>query len=269
MNQIININDHREIEAAALFPQSEEIFFPVGTRPLAMVGQHGHQQIDSHKAVIRMVDDTPTCLGVVGKDYKVIPHGDYFPLVEQSLVSKMQASHLEGAVVHDKTSAFGAWARRDYIFPAVSATVDTPGIKDKMGYACFAWNSYDGSSSVSATLGTLAFYCTNGQFRMDTDARMWKRHTSGLNIEVFERLLETGIEKFYQEIEQYQEWAGLEVQDDKVEELFKAKFSPRRSERLFQQYEEEVATRGRNVWAVWNTLTAFAVAVSPLDMASV
>jgi hypothetical protein len=266
MNQIINLNDQRSTNPASVFPMGEDIGFPVGTRPIAMMGANGRTApVESHKAVIRMGDNgEPICLGIVGEKYEVVPHADHFGLVEESLLKSIKSASLEGCYTHDKISAHGAWVRRDYIFPAVTATIETPGVSSKLGYGCFAWNSYDGSSSVAAMLGALDFYCTNGQFSMDYDAKSFRRHTSGLNLEDFRVLLENGVHNFYSDAEKYQDMVRTNVSDDKVEEFFLKKFSPQRVKRLMIQYHEEVAARGQNVWAVWSTLTAFSSHASDL-----
>jgi hypothetical protein len=93
---------------------------------------------------------------------------------------------------------------------------------------------------------------------MNYDSKSYKRHTSGLYLDHFRELLENGLGQFYSDADKYQDMVNCPVNDHYVEEFFAKKFSPRRVKNLMVQYHEEVAARGKNVWAVHSTLTNFA-----------
>ena len=87
-----------------------------------------------------------------------------------------------------------------------------------------------------------------------------RRHTSGLDLDLFTPTLLSSAKECYQQIDTYRELARLEVKQDNVKTFFEKDcgFSPRLSEKMFEQFQEEVSARGRTAWAVLSALSYYA-----------
>lgn len=259
MNDLANINS--DIDPKALFPQPDDLTFRVATRPLAIVGSNGqHRRIESHKAIVRMDPANPKeplDIGVVGHNYKLLSHTDYFDQIDKVIVESFLRADLEGAYVQTSLGYNGSYAKREYLLPALSGTVETQGVDSKLGYRALAWNSYDGSTSAGLLTGLIDWYCENGMIAGSFIGKKLRKHTAGLDLDLFTPTLQASVQEMYEQIEQFRAMAKIEVDVDKVQIFLskECKMSPRLSEHLYDQFLEEVAARGRTAWAVYSALT--------------
>jgi hypothetical protein len=240
--------------------ENSKLVFPVATRDLQILGKSGEViPVETHKAVVRMVDDKPHQLGIVGADYGVLPHKRFFQTIEDTINDTIRPDLRREVKVIDAASFDGAWGRREYLFPAFAETLNiSDKFNSKLGYRIIAWNSYDGSSSAGMLTGLIDFYCTNGMITGSLIGKKMRRHTSGLNPALFRETLTEAVAHVQQEVRQIEAMAATALDLATAENVLKASFSERRTEQLMAQVQEEIAVRGQNVFALHSALTFFA-----------
>ena len=101
------------------------IMFPVGERKIGwQTRAGGYQRIDSHKAIIRIPDNTDAStlnedsvhvLGVVGSTYKLVHNKELFGRVEDTMCKVMPAHTLDGVQIKDRVSGYGRMCFLEYI----------------------------------------------------------------------------------------------------------------------------------------------------------
>src|SRR3990167_11560734 len=87
--------------------------FFVYSVPIEMVGTKGRYPINSHKATVRLLNEVPTVLGIVGRNYQVIPMIPLCRSIEDQFLSSMSDAELTGVSIRDKTSYDGSFVSRD------------------------------------------------------------------------------------------------------------------------------------------------------------
>ncbi len=267
-DNVINFLSHNTEETVTQpspFSQDSRLYFPVWERPLTFKGQTDEQgngslyNVESHKAIVRMhpVDeDKPIAIGIVGKNYKVLPTKDVCQGVERVFMDKLTPEQLEGVKVHDATSYLGAQCIRDYIFPNINADIGSK--HSQIAFRTIIINGYDGASSFKFYSGAIDFFCTNGMVSGVFDL-VAKRHTSGLQVPALTTRLEKSVDIFYQQAEQWKHWVGKEITDGEAKVAFEAMpgVSERRVAQLLRQFRIECETHGRTVWALYSAATYY------------
>jgi len=256
MNTVVPLHNK-----ANYFPQDSELYFDTFERPLAFLGGHeGQYKLNSHKAIVRMVQGThaqePKAIGIVGKNYKVLPMKDLCQHVEDTFCSVMTKEQLEGAQTIDGASYNGGICMRQYIFPNI--TEDIGSTSSKVGFRTIITNGYDGSSPIKFYSGAIDFFCTNGMVSGVYDL-VSKKHTSGLTITGLTSKLEKSIEIFYKQSKVFKHWVGKSITDEEALSFFKStSTSERRAVQLYDQYQYEKLTHGPTVWALYSAATYYA-----------
>ena len=243
--------------------ETSDAVFPTSTRDIQIVGSMPGctLPIDDHKAVIRTDKDgtNPRGVGVVGKDYKLLKHGDLFRSIEKSITGTMERDLVEGVKVSTDLSFDGAWVQREYIFPQFAKELETSnGFKTNIGFRIIGWNSLDGSSSVGCASGIYDFFCQNGVIIGAMADLSKRRHTKNLEPDHFANQIVMGINTVQAEIDMLRRMATTPLDHDKVINLLERKFSARRAERLENRLKIEIEERGDNVFAFHSALTYFA-----------
>lgn len=245
---------------------SQDIHFATGERPLAVIGRDGVRgaPLASHKAIIRAnpsdPEGAPIVLGVVGKDYKRVATRDVTTAIENALTSALPASAFDRMEVRDAASFDGAYTARTYILPALGGDVVQKGGREgrtSLGFLVRVSNTYDGSGAVRLSVGNYDFYCTNGCVRGDFDAAS-KRHSSGLRIDFFGRMITKAVEEQQTLMGRIRRWAEMGVTTRMVEEALKdtrLDLSERAQARLLETFQREAAIRGSTTWALASALT--------------
>jgi hypothetical protein len=261
LNQIVKLADFRPVASAADFGlEGSKVDFVAATRPLQIVGKAGGiLPVDSHKAVLRMIDDKPVQLGIVGSDFKLLQHRDFFEAIEKKLRESIRPDLQRDPQVKTSVSFDGAWAKREYVFPAFAEALEqSPTLKAKLGYRVIAWNALDGSSVAGMLTGLIDFYCTNGVILGSLVGKLLRRHTSGLNLPAFEQQIAAGVGEAQKEVRYLEEVARKPLDLQKAQAFLKdAGFSERATERLIEQTQREVAVRGDNLFALVSALTYY------------
>lgn len=240
---------------------ASDAVFPVSTRPIAMVGKDGATMpIHTHKAIIRANRDgsNPRPLGVVGIDYKQLPHGDLFGNMEDTLRESMEPSLMRDAKVDTEVSFDGAFVRREYVFPRFADELETSsGFKTRVGFRIIGWNSLDGSFAAGCASGLIDFFCTNGCVSGSDVSISKRRHTLNLRPDHFRNQIVAGLGRVQDEIALLRKLANTALDFEKAENIIKADFSETRAKKLMERVKVEAEVRGQNVFALHSALTYF------------
>jgi hypothetical protein len=243
--------------ADEVFGQSSPIYFKTYERPMYYRGNLGREyQVPGKKAVIRIVDDKPHVIGVVGKNYKVISTEDVCKSVEDTFRKTLDDSELSVVQRRDRMAYNGGQCIRDYVFPNLCSRV---GRYSHVAFRTVIVNGYDGTSSFKLYNGGIDFFCENrlvtGSFDMSIH-----RHTQGFTIPNIIDRVRGNIDVFYKQSEIWAGWSGKEITDEDARSCFESipGISERRVDQLIRRFHMECSSHGRTVWAMYSAATFFA-----------
>ena len=129
------------------------------------------------------------------------------------------------------------------------------------------FNSYDASWAYANQLAGLRLVCTNGMVSPQAIAKVWARHTANINVQASVSQIAQGMDTFFHNKEQWQQWMKVKVSRDQAEALFKdtvvkrrtkatdERYNAKQLEVLLGQLDTEFSTLGKNKWALYNCLT--------------
>lgn len=256
MSNIISLNQYAEASQPGhvkTTPRSP-LDFVAYERPLWYEGREGTKYNNTaHKALVRMLDDKPVCLNIVGEGYKVVQNSELFALVEQQMHEAL-GRDADNAVVKDEIAYGGADCLRTYRFPNIN--VPTPE-NNLIHFKVTVRNGF-GSGSIRIMSGGEDQICTNGMVRFSGDAT-YAKHTKGLTLQRFDKIVSRSIDIFWKQRDLYKELQKMTVSDDKVFTFLKEYFGDSLGHKLYHQYNIERLSRGgRNLWALHSALTHYA-----------
>ena len=259
MNNVINLNTQntQSITKPTSFDGTSELYFDVWERPCFFRGRDGYYEDPNHKHIVRLHNDKPISLGVVGHNYKLLKNRELFEGIEQTFIEELSASELDGVIRQDKTSYLGATCFRDYIFPNIK--VDISSRRSDVSFRVIVVNGYDGTSSFKFYHGAIDFFCTNGMVSGLYDMTV-KRHTKGLTVPVLTDKLRKSIDIFYKQADIWKHWVNKTISDEDAEVCFKSmpNISDRRVDQLMHRFRIECESHNRTVWALYSAATAYA-----------
>lgn len=249
-------------EASSRFDLLEnDALFPVRLMDMSVPGKTSSLDVPNHKAVVRADRDgsNPRTIGVVGSDYKLLKNSAYFGSVEDAIERNVGPDLLRGAYVNTSMSYDGGYTAREYVLPAFSEELRTStNFQTNIGFRVIAWNSYNGYSSAGMACGLIDFFCTNGCISGAMVDMAKRRHTKNLEAGQFTLMLEGGLITARGEVDKLRKMASKTLDRDAAIKLFETKFSARRAKALTDQLDQEIETRGDNVFALHSALTYYA-----------
>ena len=254
MNNIIPINNRR---AENYFPQESELYFDTWERPCYFKGKDDTFYMDEdHKHIVRMYDDKPLSLGVVGKNYNKLSNEKLCKSIEETFVEALTDEELRGVDVKDTVSYHGGLSIRQYIFPNIRADIQSR--NSDVAFRTIIVNGYDGSSSFKLYNGAIDFFCSNGMVTGIYDMIV-KKHTKGLQIPRLINKVKTSIDIFYKQAEQWQHWVGKTITDEEAQECYESfpNASDKMVAKLMRQFHIESLSHGRTVWALYSAATFY------------
>jgi len=234
-----------------------EAVFPVSTRPVSMMGKDKHMDMPAYKATVGYQNGEVTPLGIVGRDYKVMPNHDFFGTIENAVRQSIRPDLRADVSVRTQLAGGGAWTRREYVFPAFADKLKSTESETQIGLRIVAWNSYDGSASAGCMVGLIDWYCTNGMVFGKNIDDIKRRHTSGLTPELFVPMLTNQIGNIQFEVRKIEEMMHRKMEIEDAKELLQHAFSARRAEKLAERVATEATVRGWNVFALHSALTYY------------
>ncbi len=254
MNNIVQLNANKP-EA---FSEDSPLYFDVWERPAYFKGNEDKYYLDpNHKHIVRMWDNKPISIGTVGSNYTLLKNKTWGEAVEDVFMQTLSREELHGVQRRDRISHLGAKSVRDYIFPNIKADINSD--RSSVSFRAITVNGYDGSSSFKFYHGAIDFFCTNGMVTGSYDM-ITRKHTKGLTIPNLTDRLRKSIEIFYKQAEQWKHWVGKEISDEDAEQCYKAmpNISDRRVSQLMRQFQIEIGSHGRTVWALYSAATYYA-----------
>lgn len=247
------------------------IFFAVAKQPIALLD--GSDQIELNNSGLGILPRLPQfmattrddglgnrqMLGIVGRDYHVVPMRDVVSGAEEGLRAALGAAKVDSAKVRDKVAYGGARVYREYTIPTGDRIIQNPNSKHPGTTVAFKVqiaNSYDGSSTVSVASGTIDLICTNGMMGFVATDRSAVRHSKTALGFDWERVVKHAFAAFRVDVEMAQEWANTDVTEAQARaRLERLKIGPRSLEQLLGQFKVEAENRGSSLWALASAIT--------------
>ena len=197
-------------------------------------------------------------IGVVGSSFNCANHRDFFYGVQDTMSENLSADELKGAKTTWRTSRNNAWALMDVTLPNVTAEIVTSKHQTTVSQRVIALHGIDGSCSNMVFFGAIDFFCTNGMIRGEHD-KVRRKNTANFSMDRFIADLSRSKQDFYAQSERLQHWATIDLSHINVKDLLDGILkSERKSEKMFTLYNQEVGTRGRNVFALYSAFTNYA-----------
>jgi hypothetical protein len=237
--------------------ETSPIMFDVYERDLSFSGTRtGSYKVESHKAIVRMLDGEPRAIGIVGKGFQVLKTKQLCESIHNDVVSTLTDEQRDGMKILDNASYHGAHCFRQYVFPNMKCEIND---KSHSMFRIVLRNSYDGSSTFKLYSGAIDAFCWNGMVRGEYDGIV-RRHTKGLTIPSVTERIQRSVKVYYEEASTWRRWAGKKISDDDARQCFAAipGISERRLEQLFRQFHIEALVHGRTVWALYSAATYYA-----------
>ena len=218
------------------------------TRP-AVYMQGGEKAVGIAKGIVNELGD---CIAVVGMNYNLVQNKVIMPQFHEVIM----ASDLDktGMTKEIQQSHYGAKTIVTYTFPAHQIEI-APG--DHVQLRIMVLNSYDGSWKFMSMVGAVRIACMNGQVVVDKFSSYNSKHTASLDTDVAVAKMETALEVYTKNAEIWKSYPKTTVTNLQATRIFKqvAGKSDRLEALLEETYLKYVDETGKNLWAVFNTLT--------------
>lgn len=260
MNNVLSLNRYAQQSQPAydLVDRAQSpLLFTAYERPLFYKGKEGTEFSNTqHKALVRVYDDKPVCLNVVKNSYKVVQNEELFTAIDSGLRTGLSRAEISSAEIKDRISYQGSQCFREYIFRDIAFASPE---QDKIAFRVLVQNGF-GTGAIKMYAGAIDFFCTNGMV-LGEYTSAYAKHTSGVLIGNFERLVAGAVNIFWKHKEFWNEMAGKRVKPaDEVKTWLKNKFGERLASKLFRQYLIECESRknGDTLWALYSALTYYA-----------
>ena len=225
----------------------ENINFPVEFEPT---------KFNKSKYVIN--GNTGEYLGIVGNGFTCASHGDFFTRAHNTISEHLGEEFCDNMNISYKTARNNAWVMMDMTMPNVLRKVTTEKHSTTIAPRLIALHGVDGSCSNMVFFGAIDFFCTNGMITGEYD-KIKRKNTSNFSLDVFIDELQNSVSDFYETADKFQRWANTSLMTVDVKALLESVVkSDRKSEKMFSLYNQEVSTRGRNVWALYSAFTNYA-----------
>jgi hypothetical protein len=232
----------------------------------AYINNPGYTPSRDVKAIIkydkwRNIDDW----WVVGADYFVKTHKEFFGGIEQRIVDTFDPNDIATVKIKTKSARNGRWGLREYVFPNIGVPiVTTNGHETSISLRIIAWSGLDGKTANNYLLGAFDGYCTNGQVftkAADKDTavvKKYKRNTKGFDNDLFSVTLVDAADIFYTKSREYEQYAKQSLPPyrgiDFIESLG---LSKKKENGLIYLYNIERDIRGANVFALHSAFTNY------------
>lgn len=213
-------------------------------------------KVEDKKYVINA--NTDEYIGIVGKGFTCASHGDFFRDVINTTTEKLSAHDMQGAEISWRDAHQNGWAMMDMRLPNVNAKIVTDKHETTVAQRIIALHGVNGTCSNVTIFGAIDFFCLNGQIRGRHD-KVMRKNTSNFSLDTFITELEKSQQDFTAQTEQMQRWANTSLVTVDVKALLeKIMQSDRKAEKMFSLYNQEVSTRGRNLWSLYSAFTNYA-----------
>lgn len=213
-------------------------------------------KVDDKKYVINATTDE--YIGIVGNGFTCASHGDFFRDVMTTATESLSEYDMAGAEIKWRDAHKNGWAMMDMTLPNVNAKIITDKHETTVAQRIIALHGVNGTCSNVTIFGAIDFFCLNGQIRGRHD-KVMRKNTSNFSLDSFISELEKSQQDFTAQTEQMQRWANTSLAHVDVKSMLeKLMKSERKAEKMNILYNQEVATRGRNLWSLYSAFTNYA-----------
>ena len=249
---------------------NSKLDFEITTSPIYLAtneekyGEYGSDACRDKQAVVKLnKDGSVEDWWVVGKDYFVKSHRDFYESIEEKMIERFDPNHIAYVDIKTKSSRNGRWGLREYIFNRISIPIQTTNnFETIITFRIVAWSGLDGMTANNYLLGAFDNYCLNGCVwsNSETDyTRMKKRNSKLFDMEYFSDRLVNASEDFYRKSKEFQTMAETRLTPyEGLNFLEELKASGKKIEGFKDLYLDEVEVRGENVFALHSALTNYA-----------
>ena len=196
-------------------------------------------------------------IGIVGDKFNCADHTAFFTGVQDAMTEHLSDDQLVNAQVTWKSARKNAWALMDIVLPNVTTTITTDKHETNISQRIIALHGVDGSCSNMVFFGAIDFFCTNGMIRGEHD-KVKRKNTTFFSMDTFIDELLASKSAFDQQTEQLQKMANTPLHVNVPDLLQSIVKSEKKAEKMFTLYNQEVSTRGRNVFALYSAFTNYA-----------
>mgnify|MGYP001161299236 FL=1 len=227
----------------------EQISFPLVHEASLYAGMRSTPVL-SHKAI---QNEHGVPIAVVGKGYTTVQNNDAFSQIEDAIYAS--AINTTGMIRDIKESHDGARTIVTYSFPAHKVDINDKG--DNVMLTIKVLNSYDGSWRLMTLVGAVRQICENGMVIGEYFSEYFQKHTKNIDIESAVQKMGHALEVFGQNAELWTAYPSTKVSDLEATNILTrlAGGSKTLLELLQQTHVEYVDELGKNLWALFNTLT--------------
>ena len=202
--------------------------------------------------------NTGDYIGIVGNGFTCASHGDFFRNVMDTTTETLSDYDMEGAEIRWRSAHKDGWAMMDMTLPNVTAKIATDKHETTLMKRIIALHGVNGTCSNTTIFGAIDFFCLNGQITGDHN-KVMRKNTSNFSLDRFITELHKSQQDFTAQAEQMQRWANTSLMHVDVKAMLEGIMkSDRKSEKMYGLYNQEVATRGRNLWALYSAFTNYA-----------
>jgi len=251
----------------------DRLLFDVYSTPVEINGRQALRSPSGQQRVVyREVDGFEgsdyIALGVVGDDYPVKSHREYFPALLDVLHDTLPREFVAGATVHTKVAHDGAFALLDVALPNSRVTIETrQGFRTDIAMRSIMWHGLAGTHSNNVLFGNIDFFCTNGMIVGDF-TRVKRKNTKNFSLTRFAREVEVATGAWYEQARTLQIMAntvitieqGRQVINDilgNTDPADRKKQRDTKADKMFTLFVEEAQTRGANVFALLSAFTNY------------
>ena len=212
-------------------------------------------KFDKQKYVIN--GNTGEYLGIVGNGFTCANHGDFFSKAHNTISEHLGEEFCNQMNIKYRTARNNAWVMMDMTMPNVLRKIQSDKHTTTIAPRLIALHGIDGTCSNMVFFGAIDFFCTNGMITGDYN-KIKRKNTSNFSLTKFIEELEESVEDFDNSAEMFQRWAETRLTTNVKDLLDGIIQSERKSDKMYTLYNQEAATRGRNLWALYSAFTNYA-----------
>jgi len=157
-------------------------------------------------------DQTFVPVGVVSKDYVLVPHHTVLDVATQALKAVKFAP--DDITAQLNITEYGERMALSLYLPD-KYSID-PGDGKPMALRLECFNSVDGSSRFRVLMGWFRFVCSNGLIIGVTRADVHRRHVGNFRLEDVGAVLASGLKEFETEKKNFERWRKVEITLDRL-----------------------------------------------------
>ena len=209
---------------------------------------HPMQTIASHKGI----ELNGTNIAVVGIGYTVVQNDGIYREIEEAIYNS--ALDTRGMTRKINTSHNGARTIVTYTFPAHTIEVADG---DNVMLTIRVLNSYDGSWRFMLFVGAVRVLCENGMIIGEWFSEQLCKHTKNIDTDVAVEKLDHALQVYTQNADLWVHYPSTAVSDLEATNVLTSLAGGSKTllELLQQTHVEYVDELGKNLWALFNTLT--------------